>query len=163
MMHLATLLGTSLALSVITLAAPVSDTQMGSKHTVYLSTCTRRATVPDCPIVILCNQPAAPAQTYTAAAYFVNSRPQANLPTEVAVVSTSLEPWEGTQRVAKFRTATFSSVIDAGAKGLSKSDVAGSARLGNEDFACFKDGETVFAADGLTSCRADYWCASLDV
>ncbi|KAF1953350.1 hypothetical protein CC80DRAFT_420389 [Byssothecium circinans] len=138
---------------------------MGSKHNIYLSTCNRRATIPDCPLIVLCDdkRAAAPAKTFTAAAFFANTISQSKTPTEVAAVSEYVEPWEGTQRVARFKTAAFSSVINAGANTLVKGDVAGSARLGNEEFACFRDGETAFSADDITRCKADYWCASLDV
>jgi hypothetical protein len=166
-MHFSPLLGPTFALPIIaTLAAPLSPTPMGSKHTLYLSSCTNYNIIPICPIPILCDKEtanSAKATPYTAATYFASGRPPSNYPTEVAVVSATPQAWEGTQRVAKFRSGDFSSVIDAGAKALKKGDVAGSARMGNEEFACFKDGETSFTVDAVNACKADYWCASLEV
>lgn len=102
---------------------------------------------------------------YTAVAYYANGQSNGN-PTEIATVSDPAQSWEGTLRVANLRTSAFSSNINADAAGLEKSAMAGQAKLGTEDFVCFKDGETAFTArDGLqqASCTANYWCASLSV
>lgn len=167
-------LGTSLTLSLLfcmATAVPIDSIQMGSKHTLYLATCTRRTSpIPDCPLIIIC--PAQAVVTYTAVAYFaggpIESSRNSN-PTQIATVSEPVQPWEGTQRVAKLgRNSDFSSNINAGAEGLEKGQIAGEAKMDTEDFVCFRDGETSFAARndiGIEqySCTADYWCPSIQV
>lgn len=61
----------------------------------------------------------------------------------------------------------FTSRIDINADQLSKSQIAGTGTLGNEDLVCFVDGTTTFSfGSGLlglreSTCVADYWCASI--
>lgn len=149
-----------------TMAAPVNAAQMGSKHNLYLATCTKRER---CPLIILCPKDEAAVTTYTAVAYFANGPVEANrnyIPTAIATVSQPVQPWEGTQRVAKIGlTSSFSSNIQADGATLEHSAIAGAAQLDNEQFVCFKDGTTKFGGTGLEeySCTADYWCGSLDL
>lgn len=167
-MHLTSIIGAAtIAFTTSVLAAPLSAIQMGSKHNLYLSTCTSRSALPGCPLIIICPRAAA-AQSYTAAAYFATTT--SNSPTEMGIVSERAVPWEGTTRSSRLRSGTFSSSIDAGAKTLEKSAIAGSAKVGTEQFTCFRDGETKFDAisegligDERSACVADYWCASIDV
>jgi hypothetical protein len=152
-----------------TLAVPFSASQAGSKHNLYLSTCTTRSALPGCPLIIICPKKRAPtAQSYTAAAYFATTT--SNTPTEMATVSERPVPWEGTTRTARLRSGAFSANIDVGGKTLAKSAIAGMAKVGSEEFMCFRDGETVFEAvsegligDERSTCTADYWCASINV
>lgn len=165
-----------------TLASPVTTppTTQGSKHNLYLSTCTRRtgAGVEPCHRRIGCSA-ADYGQSFDLVAEFSNgdsgSTNYWNNPVQVAIVSDEPLPWEGTQRVANLGRDAFSSVIDVGAASLAKSQIAGSARVANEDFVCFKDGESRFTVnDGerwwgrgrgwnVAICVADYWCASVSV
>lgn len=58
--------------------------------------------------------------------------------------------------------------IDAGADGLKEGELAGTAKLGSEDFACFRDGKTAFEGrdelglDRTYACVTDFWCASIE-
>jgi hypothetical protein len=150
-------------------AAPTNAAKLGSKHNLYLVTCKRRSEFPDCPLIILCPRQ---QSTYTAVAYYadgpVESSRNSN-PTEITTVSQPAQPWEGTQRVAKLgRVGDFSSDIEAGAEDLEKGQIAGSAKLGSEEFVCFTDRETSvvvrdFLGDPEYSCSADYWCPSIQV
>ncbi|KAF2727058.1 hypothetical protein EJ04DRAFT_596205 [Polyplosphaeria fusca] len=164
-----------LALVGSTAAAPVDAIAQGSKHTVYLMTCTRSGLL-DCPLLILCdkNSTAAPnsaaASRFTAVAYFANGPPSGirSSPTSLTTVSQGIQPWEGTQRVATINREGFSSNIDAGAGALPKGQIAGNAKLGNEDFVCFTDGSLRISGEedlGLTtwSCTASYYCPSVAV
>ncbi|KAF2706933.1 hypothetical protein K504DRAFT_447801 [Pleomassaria siparia CBS 279.74] len=151
---------------------PLNSAQMGSKHNLYLSTCTRRAGIGDCPLPIFCSAADA-AITYTAIAYFPNGPISTSgaptPPSQIATVSEPPAPWEGASRGAKLgRTSSVNATIDAGAATLAKGDLAGSAKLDQEDFICFKDGTTSFEFKnewGIReySCTADYWCPSIQV
>jgi hypothetical protein len=173
-MHLSTTVTFALALfSGVAFSSPVSTVQQGSKHTLYLSTCTRRGlgdSDGDCDLLILC--PRQRSSTYSAVAYYANggidSGSQRNKnPTQIATVETS--PWEGSTPKAKLgRAGEFSSYIDAGAKAFAKGEIAGSAKLGDEGFVCFKDGVTKITGrdelgDPEYSCVTDYWCPSIQV
>jgi len=88
----------------------------------------------------------------------------------MATVSERVVPWEGATRSARLRSGAFSSSIETGGKMLAKSAIAGTAKVGKEEFVCFRDGETKFEAvsegligDESSQCVADYWCASLEV
>lgn len=78
-------------------------------------------------------------------------------------------PWEGTQRTVNLgRTGRFSSNIEDGADSIQNGEIAGTAKLGAEEFVCFRDGETTFKFSedlGLSnySCIAEYWCPSIQV
>ncbi|KAF2019142.1 hypothetical protein BU24DRAFT_114123 [Aaosphaeria arxii CBS 175.79] len=187
-MHISPTIALSLALLISTATtSPVSAVQMGSKHNLYLVTCTQRTSgFPDCPLLIFCSQPVTsslskrqlrPAKSYTAVAYYANgpieTLPGRNTnPTAIATVEDPAAAWEGTQRVAKLSlgggAGAFSSSIDVGAKTLDKGQIAGEARLDAEDFACFRDGKTGFVGrdvfgDETYRCTADYWCPSIQV
>lgn len=159
------------ALSTAVAAAPVDVIAQGSKHNLYLVTCTRRSSnLPGCPLIIIC--PRQQTTKYTAVAYYANGPIESNRnvnPTQIATVAEPAAPWEGTQRVAKLgRAGDFSGNIDQTAAGISKGQIAGSAKLASEDFVCFKDGATSFTVrdeldDPKYSCTADYWCPSIQV
>jgi len=150
------------AFHVVTIIAlPVSSIQMGSRHNLYLTTCTRIDTDDD-------KTSAAPK--YTAVAYFANGPIESHQSlTDIATVTDPAQRWEGTQRVARLSgSSTFSSRISADATRIGKGEIAGTAVLDNEDFVCFKDGSTAFVVTkDLTnepySCKTDYWCASIAV
>ncbi|KAJ4295460.1 hypothetical protein N0V90_007472 [Kalmusia sp. IMI 367209] len=118
---------------------------MASKHNIYLATCRRS---PDC-LLVICNNP----PQFTAAAYYANGITNANSPTELATVTDPASPWEGTPRTGRFRTTTFTSSIDAGAKALAKGEIAGQATLGTEEFICFKDGQSKFTQGSIVDDR----------
>jgi hypothetical protein len=148
---------------------PIDVIQMGSKHNLYLSTCTRRTGFGECPLIIFCPTSDAAEVTYSAIAYFANgplSTTGTANPTEVAITGEPPQPWEGTARVAKLGSrSTVTASIDAGAATLESGQIAGSAKLDTEDFVCFKDGKTSFEVkDDLGikqySCTTDYWCPS---
>jgi hypothetical protein len=177
-MHLPTVLGAVFTAHIGTaLAAPLSAIQMGSKHTLYLATCTTRSLIPGCPLIILCPRSSAPsdsstsaAQTYKAAAYFANPLSSSNdNPSDIVTISERGEPWEGAQRAARLNKKSFVSNIDAAAAGLATSEIAGTAVLGDENFVCFKDGGSRFEEDGgllgiggqSADCTAEYFCASV--
>lgn len=162
----------SLALAIfstVAVSAPVEALQMGSKHNLYLVTCTKRARESDCPLIILCGTEQV---SYTAVAYYANGPIEANRntdPTQISTVSQPVQPWEGTPRTAKInRVGDFSSNIDSAAAGIANGQIAGSAKLSEEEFVCFKDGETSFTVRndlGIQqySCSADYWCPSIQI
>lgn len=163
----------SIALAVFSTCATAAPTEvstkLGSKHNLYLVTCKRRSGWPDCPLIILCSRQ---ESEYTAVAYYANGPVESNRnsnPTQISTVSEPAQPWEGGQRVAKLgRVGEFSSAIDADGAALEKGEIAGSAKLDDEDFVCFSDGETSIAVrDGLGdieyTCSADYWCPSIQV
>lgn len=151
---------TSLALLCSTAAAsPLTASPLASKHNIYLATCTK----PRSCLLIICNDP----DPFTAAAYYPNGASTTTRPSELSTVSNSAAPWEGTLRQGRFRTGTLSANINAGAKTLSKGEIAGTATLGSEDYVCFRDGQSKFSTqswDDLdlrpVNCVADYWCAS---
>lgn len=135
-----------------TVALPLSAAQMGSKHNLYLATCTRQTAI----------------DSFTAVAYFADgaSSPGTSL-TSMSVVNEKAEAWEGAQRFTRLGRDAVITNIDGNAAGLNKSQIAGTARMANEDFVCFRDGETSFSVvvkgqstGGTISCTADYWCAS---
>ncbi|KAF2182290.1 hypothetical protein K469DRAFT_691508 [Zopfia rhizophila CBS 207.26] len=151
----------------LTNAAPVDAVAMGSKHNLYLVTCQRRAI--ECPLIILCDKNAEAARTYTAVAYYPNGPTRNSVPNQIATVSDPVAPWEGVQREATvWQRSSFSSNIDADAASLPKGQLAGDAKLDNEDFVCFSDGQTSFTVRDeldlpIYSCTADYWCPSIQV
>lgn len=149
---------------------PGNASQMSSKHNLYLATCTRRSSLGDCPLLIICPASDAAEITYSAIAYFANgpvSTTGAVKPSEIATTSQPPQPWEGVARGAKLgRTSTVIASIDASAATLLDGQIAGSAKLDTEDFVCFKDGKTVFEVKnelGIRqySCTTDYWCPSI--
>ncbi|KAL1591673.1 hypothetical protein SLS60_011671 [Paraconiothyrium brasiliense] len=113
---------------------------MASKHNIYLATCTR----PRSCLLVICDNPS----PFTAAAYYSNGVSTSINPTELATITNPASPWEGTPRQGRFRTGTVTSTINAGAKALPKGEIAGEAKLGIEEFVCFRDGVTKFTATG---------------
>lgn len=146
---------------VTAIAIPANAIQMGSRHNLYLTTCTRID--PD-------NDNATSAPRYTAVAYFADGPIESHQTlTDIATVTDPAQRWEGTQRVAKLgKSGSFSSRINTDAARLKKGEIAGSAVMDNEDFVCFKDGSTAFVVtkdltDQPYSCKTDYWCPSIVV
>jgi hypothetical protein len=140
-------------------AAPSTPAPLASKHNIYLATCSR----PRSCLLIICDSPS----PFTAAAYYPNGASTAAKPSDITTITDPASPWEGASRQGRFTTGTVTSTIDVGAKGLKKGDIAGGAKLGSEEFVCFKDGVSKFEVSGWddwelqrVSCVADYWCAS---
>jgi hypothetical protein len=159
--HSLLVIATGLMISVaVAVAIPVSSIQMGSRHNLYLTTCT--PIDPD-------DDNTSAASKYTAVAYFANGPIETNQAlTDIATVTDPAQRWEGTQRVALLGSGSFSSRIDASAARLEKGQIAGTAVMNDEDFVCFKDGTTSFVVTkGLTNkpytCKTDYWCPSIAV
>jgi hypothetical protein len=148
--------------STATTAAPVDAIAMGSKHNLYLMTCKPSR---DC-LLIICGPEKSP---YSAVGYFANGATsgQSKRPTSTSVISNPATPWDGATKSGAIGRDTFTSTIDAGAAALSKGAIAGSATMGTEEFACFKDGQATISVDSGdgddASCTADYWCASTQV
>jgi len=136
----------------------------GSKHNAYLVRCEPE----DCPIG-LCD----PGDfTLTAATYFATTvTPDATkvlTPDGTGKLSGYMPAFESatSKSVRVGRAGTFSWSIATTSKTLTKGSVAGTATLGTEPFACFKDGTTKFSIrdDGdRYRCTAEYWCGSIDV
>lgn len=100
--------------------------------------------------------------------YYNGPSTRAN-PTDVGEVSEPARKWDGATRKVNLSAGRFTSQIADGADDLTKSQLAGSATLGTEELICFVDGTSTFKfSDGLlgigaTTCKADFWCASLEV
>lgn len=142
--------------SVSTLAASVP---LASKHNIYLATCTPRRSC----LLIICDEP----DPFTAAAYYANGASASTKPTELATIADPASPWEGASRKGSLRNEAVTSTINAGAKALAKGELAGEAKIGTEEFVCFRDGQSTFTTTGgdgfdrrTVTCVADYWCAS---
>jgi hypothetical protein len=153
------------SIALFLLASIVSAAPQGSKHNVYLVRCDPE----DCPIG-LCD----PGEfTITAATYFSTgaaptSGRTAAKPDGIGKLSGYNPSFESatSKNVRVGRAGTFTWSITTAAKTLTKGEIAGTATLGTEPFACFKDGTTKFTiTDDLDrySCTADYWCGSTDV
>jgi hypothetical protein len=155
----------SLALALFTASSssaptPSNAIEAGSKHTLYLVTC----------LYNTLNQ--GTYSYYTAAAYYSNgphdSAPTLN-PDAFTTISYPYQEWEGKNYTARLATYyTMTSRIDAAAGNLKKGDIAGSATVDTEEFACFVDGETsVVVRNGLgaqqAACTAEYYCPSIRV
>lgn len=103
------------------------------------------------------------------AAIYYNGPSTSKSPSDIATVSDNKRSWEGKSRRIILGPGYFQSTINSGADDLPKSQIAGSAKLDDEDFICFRDGQTTFQfSEGLlglksTTCRAEYWCASIAV
>ncbi|KAK3209870.1 hypothetical protein GRF29_44g878979 [Pseudopithomyces chartarum] len=135
-------------------------------HNIYLATCVPRSKNND-------DDPT-PKDNFTIIAYFkqplnltdVDPDTKAPKPDKAALVSQPPEPWEGVKwRVKVWRDKLFSASIAADAAKGTKGALAGDAKLDNEDYICFKDGETAIRVreDGARgNCVADYWCAGLE-
>ena len=108
--------------------------------------------------------------TSSAVIYYNGPASSRTSPTDFGTVSEPAKKWEGATRKTDLSAGRFTSSISDGADDLAKSQLAGSAKLGNEEFICFVDGSSTFKFTGgllgllgNTNCKADYWCASLDV
>jgi hypothetical protein len=101
--------------------------------------------------------------------YYEGAATSGASPADVTSVSEPAKQWDGAIRRATLDAGSFTSTIDNGADELPKSQLAGSATLADEQYICFVDGQSQFQfREGLlglrtTTCRADFWCASLGV
>jgi hypothetical protein len=148
-------------LSSLALSSPLAP--LGSKHNVYLISCTPNT----CPIGD-CD----PGEfTITAAAYFRNgpiteSTSRITVPTSLGKITGYQPKWEGVKRTVKVADGSFTANISTKAGSLKKGEIAGDATLGSEPFVCFKDGVGKFViqdeGDRYT-CTTNYWCPSIDV
>ncbi|KAF2856251.1 hypothetical protein T440DRAFT_513332 [Plenodomus tracheiphilus IPT5] len=149
-----------LSLTAAVLAFPTQDdaalaaaAAAASKKNVYLSTCVERGILD--------------SDTVLAAIYYNKAASSSSSPTDVGTLSSRTRTWEGATRRVTLSAGSLESKIDSGAKDLDKSQIAGTAKLGNEDLVCFVDGTTTFKFDsglldlGSTKCTANYWCASI--
>ncbi|KAF2257529.1 hypothetical protein CC78DRAFT_588416 [Lojkania enalia] len=88
-------------------------------------------------------------------------------PDKVSIISNPAAKWEGATAQARvFGGQEFEAAIDADAGSKTKSSISGKAKLDNEEFVCFKDGETairIWQPDLKARCTTDYWCATLDI
>jgi hypothetical protein len=109
------------------------------------------------------------ADTASAVIYYNGPATSRTSPKDIGVVSEPAQKWEGVSRRTTLSDGKFTSSIASNAAGLAKSEIAGSAKLGDEDFVCFVDGSSTFSfREGLlglrsTTCKAEYWCASTNV
>lgn len=143
---------------------PTNALAAAKAHNIYLVTCVPRSRKNDDDI------PAA-AQNFTAIAYFkkpidpADTSSKGPQPDKSALVSQPPEAWEGAKwKVKVWKDKLFTAEIPEGAQTLAKGDIAGSVNLGDEDYACFKDGETAIRIrddDLRGKCVADYFCAGL--
>jgi hypothetical protein len=160
----------SLAATVLARPQDVAPAAAGSKKNIYLATCTSRSVITstspqsDIPIQLLTHQ-----ATASTAIYYNGPATASTSPTDISVISEPARRWEGATRRTTLDSAKFTSSITDGADSLPKSQIAGTATLGNEEFVCFVDGTSTFTfREGLlglrkTNCKADYWCASTSV
>lgn len=153
----------------------------GKAHNIYLATCIPRSKNDANPGPPQGSPPGStPSPTpgatanFTVVAYFrqplnvtsVDPDTKAPKPDKAALVSQPPEPWEGVKwKVKVWNDKLFSASIAADAAASSKGSLAGDAKLAEEQYICFRDGETAIkvredAARG--NCVADYWCAGLD-
>lgn len=135
-------------------------------HNIYLTTCVPRSKNND--------DNGNPKENFTAIAYFrqplnvtaIDPDTKAPKPDKAALVAQPPEPWEGVKwRVKVWRDKLFSADIAADAATGTKGALAGDVKLDDEDYICFKDGETAIRVreDGARgNCVADYWCAGLE-
>lgn len=123
---------------------------------------------------MLISSPKAPTDTTTAGdtssvVILYNGAVSSSSPVDLASVSQPARKWDGATRRASLEEGTLTTKIEDGADELAKSQIAGSATLGDEDFVCFVDGSSTFQfREGLlglrsTNCKADFWCASVEV
>jgi hypothetical protein len=156
------------ALPLLTTAIPVdtptTSIEAAKAHNIYLVTCVPRTRKND-------DETPAAATNFTAVAYFKRPIDPAETdskgpqPNKAALVSQPPEAWEGAKwKVKVWKDKIFTADIASGAETLAKGGIAGSVRLGEEDYACFKDGETAIRIrddDVRGKCVADYFCAGL--
>ncbi|KAF2734824.1 hypothetical protein EJ04DRAFT_523379 [Polyplosphaeria fusca] len=101
-------------------------------------------------------------------------------PDESAIIADPAVPWEGANVSTTLWVNTdFDTYIDDGAASLGKGGIAGSVVLAEEEYVCFRDGETEVKLVGgewedggrnwggrggngkRGTCVADYWCGGL--
>ncbi|KAF2271484.1 uncharacterized protein EI97DRAFT_267301 [Westerdykella ornata] len=108
---------------------------------------------------------------------------------QVAILRSPAASWEGNRSTAVWNDLYFALDIARGADDLGAGELAGTATVGRENFACFRDGETtIVIAEGAgwpasggpddraskkrqnggdtaealkVRCTADYWCGSV--
>lgn len=168
-MHLPTTLLLALATSTLAVPTPTPTptpdssspssraSLQGSSRNVYLTTCTTRSLFSD--------------STSSSAILYNGGATSTSQPSDIGTVSPgrSAIEWAGYTRRVVLGVGVFESKIDAGADALEKSQIAGSATLGYEQFACFRDGVSTFRFAGgvlgaeTTVCTAEFWCASVSV
>ncbi|KAF2833057.1 hypothetical protein CC86DRAFT_461506 [Ophiobolus disseminans] len=147
-----------ISLAATALARPqdaVPAAAAGSKKNVYLATCTSRGLLD--------------SDTLSAVIYYNGPARTGLSPTDVGTVSEPAKKWDGATRRTDLSAGRFTSKIAEGADTLTKSQLAGTATLGSEEFVCFVDGTSTFRFSGgllglgTTNCKADFWCASVEV
>jgi len=161
-MHLPLTLLVTLTISILAIPTPRPDSSssraalQGSSRNVYLTTCTTRSLFAD--------------STSSSAILYNSGDTSSSNPSDIGTVSPERAiQWAGYTRRVVLGFGLFESKIDKGADGLKKSQIAGSATLGFEQFACFRDGESTFRFAGgvlgpeTTVCTAEFWCASIAV
>lgn len=68
---------------------------------------------------------------------------------QVAILNSPATSWEGAQNTPVWNDIYFARDIAKGADNLLKGQLAGTATVGRENFACFRDGETtIVVAEG---------------
>lgn len=111
----------------------------------------------------------ATADTSSVVIYYNGPSTSRSSPSDVGTVSEPARGWEGATRRTDLSGTRFTSSIADSADELAKSEIAGTAKFGSEEFVCFADRSSTFRfSEGLlglrtTNCKADYWCASLKV
>jgi hypothetical protein len=107
------------------------------------------------------------ASSSSQALYYNGQATSRNSPSDVGTVAEPARAWDGASRRVRLSGKQFTSSIADGANAIAKSEIAGTAKFGDEDMICFRDGSTTFSfSSGLlglssTVCKADYWCASI--
>ncbi|EFQ84919.1 hypothetical protein CFE70_002046 [Pyrenophora teres f. teres 0-1] len=165
-MHLPVAILVTLATSILAIPAPTPIPKLessspraalrGSARNVYLTTCTTRSLSAD--------------STSSSAILYNSGDTSSSNPSDIGTVSSERAiQWVGYTRRVPLGSGIFESKIDKGAETLEKSQIAGSAKLGREQFACFRDGVSTFRFAGgvlgaeTTVCTAEFWCASIAV
>lgn len=151
----------SIALAFFALLPLATAAALASNHNIYLATCTR----PRRCLLIICDDP----EPVTAAAYYASGASTTAKPSDITTITDPAAAWEGVSRQGRLSTGILTSAIDKNAKGIEKGQIAGTAKVGAEEYVCFKDGESRFTVAGWddwslqrVSCTADYWCASVN-
>jgi hypothetical protein len=130
----------------------VTAAAAGSKKNVYLSSCTSRSLLDSRWLLIKhikSNTHSSAADTASAVIYYNGPASSWTSPSDIGVVSEPSRKWEGVSRRTTLSDGRFTSSIAAGADGLPKSQIAGSATLDTEAFVCFVDGKTARQTIGV--------------
>ncbi|KAF2014845.1 hypothetical protein BU24DRAFT_482377 [Aaosphaeria arxii CBS 175.79] len=154
------------------------SSSMASAHNIYLVTCNNRS-----------GSDSPGERAFSAIAYFRNpisnstkEDDRAPKPDRSAIVSDPYEPWEGVKwRLKVWRDKLFASDISADAAAKPKGTPTGTVKLEDEDYVCFRDGETSIrikkeedesgiligtvgkVESARVTCVADHWCAGLNI